>query len=162
MLTATSKGLPSHHLLSQAWLSPSYEGKSDPQLVKSSPFGCPLSSLRSLSKLEGRGKCGQQVDGGGMGQGPGPGHSTSLVVPGRVELNACRGVSSHLTVLPSGFLLYESCGFWCNLLWFNEAISSHRTSVTWEAVTPDWNPHVRHGPSSDPHVCAWAWAQVFF
>lgn len=50
MLMATSKGLPSRHLLSQAGLSPNHKGKPDPLLVKSNPFGHPLSSLRSLSK----------------------------------------------------------------------------------------------------------------
>lgn len=116
MLTATSKGLPPHHLLPRAGLSPSRRGKPDPLLVKSSPFGFSGSSTRNLSTWEGRGKWGQRGNGGSMGQGPGSGHGTCPVAPGRFELSASRGVSSHLTVLPWGFPLHESCCFQCDLL----------------------------------------------
>lgn len=107
---------PPQHLLPRAGLSPGHGCKPNHPLVKSSPFGRPVSSPGNLSKWEGRRKWGQWGNGGGMGQGTGTGHGTSPVIPGRFELIAGRGVSSHLTVLPWGFPFYENCCFWCDLL----------------------------------------------
>lgn len=111
MPTAASQGLPPTTAPSPSgWAQPRPWVQAQPSVGEKQPLWAPCFLTREPVQV------GREEEMGTVGQGTGAGHGTSPVIPGRFELIAGRGVSSHLTVLPWGFPFYENCCFWCDLL----------------------------------------------
>lgn len=145
----SSQGLPPTTAPSPlGWAQPWPWVQAQPPVGEKQPLWAPFPHQGTCPS----GKGGGNGDSGAMGVAWG-----KELVLGMAHLRSLLGGSSSLPAEESAptsqcsrgaFLSMKTC-FWCDLLWFHQVISSHRTGVSWEAVTSYWTPHGRDGPSSD-------------